>query len=249
MKVLRAACIGCIWFSGWMTDRISYRRNYRKFFFRPFPLKGTEAKWGILSRVPAVVHRSVLWMLLYRNDKSLDLHRLSFFIRLIWDNRWLNKMATSFWEEVRQYICATAQITEAFLCFLLHHALMCIKKWQGGKKLYSRKKWRHNRPAFQREAGKYWWWWWWDQQLGFSVLTEKKRCSCHKISCQKWSFDVLKMRHKCQTLATVTQKVSDGKSEKTESRRKDVASANRKRPLYPVWSVCVCQNKMKRESL
>lgn len=87
------------------------------------------------------------------------------------------------------------------------------------------------------------------QQLWFSVLTEKKRCSCHKVSCQKWSFDVRKMRHKCQTQAAITQKVSDGRSEKTESRRKDVASANRKRPLYPVWSVCVSKQDEKRISL
>lgn len=66
-----------------------------------------------------------------------------------------------------------------------------------------------------------------------------KRCSCHKISCQKWSFDVLEMRWKCETPAAVTDKVSGGGSEKTESWGKDVASANSSRLLYPVWSVCV----------
>lgn len=62
----------------------------------------------------------------------------------------------------------------------------------------------------------------------------------HKKASQKWSFDVLKMRRKCKTLAALIEEVSDGRSEKTESRWKDVASANRNRLLFPVWSVCVC---------
>lgn len=45
------------------------------------------------------------------------------------------------------------------------------------------------------------------------------------------------MSQKCKTLAAVTEEVSDGRSEKTESRGKDVASANRNRQRYPAWSV------------
>lgn len=106
---------------------------------------------------------------------------------------------------------------------------------------------RHNQPAFQREAGKHGWRW--DQQLsncGFERYYRNKRCSCHKISYMKLSFDVLKMRKKCQTLATVTEEVSDGRSEK--SQRKNVSSANRNRPLYLVWSVCV-KTRWKRNLL